>query len=396
MNAFPTWRTRLAAAGAALALGFGGPAAVMAADTPPPTTAPVTGSSFGFAVTPYASAGSLPRDYFEYQLTPGRSVQDRVSIVNSTDKPKDFYVYSADAYNTERGGGFALRLRTEDSPGTAAWVKVPVDHFSVPAKRAALIPIQIVVPTDATPGDHTAGIVAEEVIPASNVDGATGVQTVHRVAARVYLRVSGPIHPGLQVSAFSVSHDNPAIPYAHESRMTVAFTVTNTGNLRLQPDKVTLKITGLLGRTVRQFSLARPPASKAALNPLPDTLLPGSTIRFSKSFTGRFQPFEPLTARATVASEDPIQNRRVSVSRHVRFWVFSLGFLVLVVALALAIAGRWYWRRRRPQGVAPVVEATPSPPSVMTRRRPLVAAGHRPSGGSGVSGGSGGSGGEDG
>jgi len=371
-------RLRLLAGSAVLAVLAAMPVGAQAQSTgaTPPTTAPVKGNSFGFAVTPYASGGSLPRDYFDYQLQPGRSVQDRVSIVNDTDQAKDFYLYTADAYNTERGGGFALRLRTETSPGTASWVRVPVDRYRVPAKKAALIPIQIAVPADATPGDHTAGIVAEEVIAPAGANGPTGVQTIHRVAARVYLRVSGPIHPALRISAFAVSHDNPAVPYAHKSRTTVAFTVTNTGNLRLQPDKVTLRITGVLGRTVRSFTLARPAASKAALNPLPDTLLPGSTVRFSKTFTGRFQPFEPLTARATVASEDPILNRRLSVSRSVRFWIFSLLFLVLVVLLAAGLVFRWHRRRNRPVSPASSVVDL-SPPPAPPRRRPLVAAGDR-------------------
>lgn len=358
-----TW-TRLVAALAVLAVSSGAGVVPTLADTTPPVTAPAGANGFGFAVEPYASAGSSPRDYFEFQLQPGRTVSDRVSIINATDQPKDFLLYSSDAYNTERGGGFALRLRTEKSTDTGTWVKLSTDRYTVPARHAALVPVQFVIPIDATPGDHTAGIVAEEVVPPTTTNGPTGVQTVHRVAARVYLRVAGPLRPALQIREFAVTHENPVVPYAGRSATTITFNVANSGNLRLQPDRVTVTVSGLFGRTIRRFTLARPSSTgPAALNPLPDTILPGSSIHFTKSFKGRFQPFEPLTARVTVASQDPILGKHAAVSRTVRFWVFSLLFLVAVLALVGGLVGRHYWRKYRTPAEAAVEPAVPAAPA---------------------------------
>src|SRR4051812_48830414 len=182
------------------------------AEDPPPVK-PDGGTSFGFTVRPYAEAGSQPRAALEYQVEPGQVVTDRVAVVNGTDKPKTFYLYAADAYNTSGSGGYALRMRDEARKDAGGWVTLPAPKVTIPGHNAALVPLQVAVPADAEPGDHGAGIIAEEVVarPKASQSGA-GVSYVHRVAARAYIRVAGPVHPKLQISSIQVSDDKPLLP----------------------------------------------------------------------------------------------------------------------------------------------------------------------------------------
>src|SRR5438874_2571695 len=61
-----------------------------------------------WAVAPTGADGVTPRDWFEYQLRPGQTLKDQVSISNLTDNPMTFAVYPSDAYNTPLDGAFAL------------------------------------------------------------------------------------------------------------------------------------------------------------------------------------------------------------------------------------------------------------------------------------------------
>jgi hypothetical protein len=322
----------------------------------------VGGNGFTFGVRPWASPGAPVRSAFTFDVAPGQTISDRVEIVNSSDQAKPFYVYAADAYTTEIGGGFALHLRADRPADAAAWTALPVTQYTVPARSAALVPFQVTAPPDATPGDHTAAVVAEEVLPTTPLDHGAGVVPVHRVAARLYLRVQGPVHPALQIEELTVARHEPVLPYVtgHGST-TVSFALANTGNVRAQLDQIGFKLTGAFGRSLGTVTLDRPQAGETGAASFPEQVIPGSRIRFTRTFQG-LPPIEAVTAAVTVKAEDSLLHGPLSTSRSTTFWVipwFVLGFLAVLVGLVLVVR-----RRRRRAG--------------------------RPSGGSGRSGGPGG------
>jgi hypothetical protein len=97
--------------------------------------------------------------------------------------------------------------------------------------QTAIIPFVILVPSDATPGDHTGGIVASVTTAAPSKKGTPGVGIDQRVAARVYLRVSGqPVSHAIAtgvVTGFSPSWN----PFG-TGDATVDYDVKNSGNVR--------------------------------------------------------------------------------------------------------------------------------------------------------------------
>ena len=188
-------------------------------------------NSFGFTVRPWAEEGSVPRDALEYQLPAGQTVVDQVTIANLTDQEKSFHLYPADAYTTD-SGGLALRQLGDAAVDAASWLELPVAQYTIPARSAALVPVTLAIPPDATPGDHMAGIVAEEIVAPTTTAESGGLQPIHRVAARVYLRVDGPTSAELHVSDISVTHDDPLVPFvAGGSDTSVTYTITNRGNV---------------------------------------------------------------------------------------------------------------------------------------------------------------------
>ena len=92
------------------------------------------------------------------------------------------------------------------------------------------MPFTLTVPSDATPGDHTGGVLAAVTEQRTTTNGQR-VNVDRRIAARVYLRVNGPLTSSLQIDRLSAAHDGPIVG---NGTVTVTYRVRNTGNVRLR------------------------------------------------------------------------------------------------------------------------------------------------------------------
>lgn len=283
-----------------------------------------------WAVYPAASRlGSRP--YFHLSADPGGTVTDKVTVANKTAAPLTFLLYGADAYNTERDGGFAVRTRQERQTGAGAWIRPAHDRVTVPPRSAVTVPYTLTVPADAEPGDHPGAVVALDERIARGGAGAVALGVQRAVAARVYLRVGGPTVPALSVEDVTLSQDRPLVPGTGTSRAVVSYTLHNRGNVTLNP-KVALKARGLFGRTLLARDLDR----------LPAELLPRQKIRLTEQWTGSPQlDWGDITLTAT--AKDVRESGRVGF--------LALPWLPLGVLPAGAAGGAlavWLRRRRTP------------------------------------------------
>ncbi|MFF3324368.1 WxL protein peptidoglycan domain-containing protein [Streptomyces sp. NPDC002889] len=278
-----------------------------------------------WSVFPTASAlGTRP--YFYLSADPGATLTDQVTVTNKTAAPLTFRLYAADAYNTERDGGFAVRTEKEKQRGVGAWARPERDRVTVPAHGSVTVPYTLAVPGSAEPGDHAGALVAldERVAPTR---GSVAVGVRQAVGARVYLRVNGPAVPALSVEDVSIRHEQPLVPGTGESSALISYTLHNRGNVTLNP-RVALKAEGLFGRDL----LAR------NLEGIPSELLPRQKIRLTERWADapRLEWGEiTLTASA----------RDVRESAGASF--FALPWLVVaVLAAGLVAAGVWARVRR--------------------------------------------------
>ncbi len=100
------------------------------------------------------------------------------------------------------------------------------------------------MPQDATPGDHAAGIVASYATPAAS--GGTSIVQENRVGTRIYLRVDGPLSPGLGGVRGAVAGYNGTLNPVGAGSGFAGFDIVNTGNTRLSAQPV-VHITGPFG-----------------------------------------------------------------------------------------------------------------------------------------------------
>ncbi|MFD9729698.1 WxL protein peptidoglycan domain-containing protein [Streptomyces sp. NPDC059072] len=246
---------------------------------PAATATAADNGTWGVFPTPPAGAAMTDRAYFFHQGQAGTSVDDSVTILNSSDKELTFQIFATDAVNTPSGGAFAL-LPAETKPkDVGTWIALPPETAStvtVPAKSRKDVPFTVKVPADATPGDHVGGIVAlNTAVEGIQQEGKVQVGVRRSVGARLYFRVPGPLTPGLSVEDVKVDRSAPLLPWVKDARATITYTLVNRGNVVVDP-KVTVSAEGLFGRSVldrpaRELKLALLPGQRIELTePWPD------------------------------------------------------------------------------------------------------------------------------
>ncbi|MCZ0989307.1 WxL protein peptidoglycan domain-containing protein [Streptomyces diastatochromogenes] len=301
-----------------------------------------------WSVYPVASKVAA-RPYFYLSADPGQTLTDKVAVANKTGKPLTFRLYAADAYNTARDGGFAVRTLKERMRGVGAWARPARSRVTVPGHRTVTVPFTLRVPQGAEPGDHPGAIVAldERVDPGSG-KLALGVQRA--VGARVYLRVGGPTLTGISVEQVHLSQHQPLVPGFGDSTATIGYTLRNTGNVTLDP-KVELKARGLFGRTLLDRDLKG----------IPSELLPGQSVRLTETWHGAPQlDWGDITL--TASAQDTRQS--ASASFFALPWLLAgLVFVAGVVTGVLLVrARRGRARRSAPVRRSPRAAPTPSRP----------------------------------
>ncbi|QGV77033.1 DUF916 domain-containing protein [Streptomyces ficellus] len=279
-----------------------------------------------------ADSAITPRAAFQLPARPGTTLSDRAIVTNTTAEKLTFRLYVADAYNTERDGGLAVRGLKETQRDVGSWGKPEREVVTVPARSSVTVGFTLTVPRGASPGDHVGALVAVDERVQPGAGSHIGVQ--RGVGARIYLRVHGPAKPGLSVEDVRFTAQTPRIPWTGSSGSSVSYTLHNTGNVKLDP-RVSLDIGGLFvgGPDGRQ------------LKNVPGELLPGQKVRLTESWSGApFAGWGEVTVTATAEKA-----RGTGSDSFLRVPWLLAGILALLIAAWLLIRHR----RRKARRPAP-------------------------------------------
>ncbi|MEZ0093430.1 WxL protein peptidoglycan domain-containing protein [Streptacidiphilus sp. EB129] len=307
--------------------------AVTLAAGPAPAADNGTWAVFPTPESTTATPATPDRQYYYLEAGQGATVSDKVSVVNLSTQPITFKLYGADAYNTPRDGGFALRSADQAQTGVGAWVHLARSTITVPARTRADIPFTLSIPSGALPGDHPGAIVALDTTADSTTSSGNVAVGVHRaVGARIYLRVSGPTVPALSVENVHIDRSAPLIPGLGGSTATVRYTLVNRGNVTVHP-KIALKATGWLGGTVLSTS-----ARDAGID-----LLPGQQVQLSAPWPNAPQ-FDHVTLTLTATGVGLDVTATASAGFTAVPWL-PVGLVLLALGAALVLL--WIRRKRR-------------------------------------------------
>jgi hypothetical protein len=315
------------------------PAAAFGAG-PAPVTADENTTQVTFGVQPADGKGPDGRPNFSWGATPGATLKDRVALVNYAPEPLPLTVYPTDAINTD-DGGYGLLPGDREPSDVGSWITlkgfpktvvIPAATKTAPGIYEGAIEVQ--VPSNASPGDHSGGIVA--VLTSVDTSGeGPNVKLEQRVASRVFTRVAGDAVPELSVKNLSGVYHQSWNPFAPGSA-TVTYKVRNTGNLNLATDQLVQVLGPIL-----DADTVKPP-------PLP-LILPGSSIAVTAEFD-RVWPQIWMHADVTLGPADPeggiVGKRYPTVTASAQFWAIPWIWIIILVAL-LAVGGYLWYRSRR-------------------------------------------------
>ena len=312
------------------------PSAASPSPSPPKPTKPAKPpkASTTWAVQPSTAKGPDGRNTYTWpKLKPGTVVHDHVGVSNFSAHPVTFQVYATDAFVTSSGNLDLLPAATKPID-IGSWVHFLHNTITVPGHARINEPFTLTVPRNATPGDHTGGVIGSIARKAVNDQGVT---QDNRIGVPIYLRVDGPLHPVMGIESVSTGYQSTINPFGGGGT-NVSYTVHNTGNVRLTGTQ-TVTVTGPFGVTL------------ATVHPKPLLqLLPGQSFRVSTHLSGVF-PAGPLTVHVRV---HPVAVNGLThtgaayatVSHSAGMLALPWPQLLLLIVLVGAGFVVWWWAQR--------------------------------------------------
>ena len=320
---------------------------------PAPKTASTDPNVLTFGVQAASRTKPDSRPHFDYTAVQNGTVVDYLAVSNYSAKQLALRIYPADAY-TNTDGGFDLVKSSADSHDIGRWVTLPNSSITLAPRTRAILPFRLVVPANASPGDHTGGIVAS--VSTTSRDANGDVVTVqHRLAERIYLRVPGALRPSLDVEQLVAGYSGRLNPFGRGSAH-MEYRIINTGNVRLGAS-VSAKVHNLLG--------SRSAGAKTKLA----EILPGSYVLLG----GNARNVVPLLRASARITVDPVLVNAADSASVERaegskgFWTIPWTFVVCVALICLVI--RRTRRRAIARGGARGRHSAPSRLPVLARPR---------------------------
>ena len=306
-----------------------------AAASPPP-------GAVSWSESPASATAPEIRATFNYaSVKPGSTITDHVAVINRSAQSVAFTVYARDATGTTPSGTLILMPVGQKPVDIGSWVKVNKQPGTlsvvIPANKGVIEPFTISVPRNARPGDHTGALFAAVTFQTKGRTGAF-INEEHRIGVPILLRVAGPLNPGLRVEAVSVGQRTTISPVG-SGATTVAYTVHNTGNVRLAGTQL-VKVSGIGG------------SLSIKTKPLP-MVLPGDSVRVTVR-PGSLFPFGPITAHVRVGPAAPPAEAQLAaplaaVTGSATLIAVPWALLVVIVLIAGLILGLWWLQRMRRQ-----------------------------------------------
>jgi hypothetical protein len=227
--------------------------ALASSTTGNPVSAGVDPNPARWSVQAANSSGSDGRESFAYSVNPGTQINDYVAVSNQGTTAQTFTLYATDAINEFATGAFSLLPSSTPPKDSGSWVKLSQPTVTLQPGIQARIPFTMLVPSDATPGNHTAGIVAS--ITQKSTEKGKSIALEERVGARIYLDVSGALKPRVATVGLVSGFTSPWNPFGGGSSG-LDYAVTNVGNSRVDV-KQTVAIRGLFGIPLATFDAGR-------------------------------------------------------------------------------------------------------------------------------------------
>ena len=223
-----------------------------------------------FALRPVKYDPRLPetKSYFVLDLQPGQRIMDRIRVTNVGAAAGVVKLYAVDA-TTGRTSGTVYKNGRAPRRDAGGWIDLSQSRLTLQPGQSRVVTFSVSVPLGASPGDHVAGIVADnQKLTQRKHGGAIRIKIKHLTVDAVVVRVAGHTAAGLRVSRATATGGN-GFQYLN-------LALANTGDVMIKPAGTLVVQSG--GKTILRRSLRL------------DTLIPDTHIAYPVSLPTALRP----------------------------------------------------------------------------------------------------------
>lgn len=278
--------------------------------------------TLGAYPTNYDPSNPLTKSWFIYELKPGETKHDSITVLNMSDKKIVVKIYAVDATTTS-DGAFALLNENQQQNEIGKWVTLTTNLVMIDPKSHYDIPFTIHIPNNVTVGDHAGGIIVQQAIQNNNITQGIGLNIVSRVGTRIYETV-----PGNRIVSLDLQNLNYKIENDH---LVFTFTLTNNGNVILTPTG-TLEIKDSSGKSLDKFPLYNL-----------GSIFPGKPITVTERSTIPAPWFGKFSATVTVKYSSTKE-----IVKTLTFFIFAKDWRVATPIIAIGLFALLYLFVLRP------------------------------------------------
>jgi Bacterial protein of unknown function (DUF916) len=223
-----------------------------------------------FALRPLKYDPALPetKSYFVLDTSAGAVIADRIRVTNVGNLTGTVKLYPVDA-TTGQTSGTVYKNASAPRRDAGSWIALAQSTLTLAPHESRVVSFRVTVPAGASPGDHVAGIVADNQTLTQRPDGgAIRIKIKHLTVSAVVVRVAGPASAGLSVGRATATGGH-GFQYLH-------IALANTGGVMIKPAGMLLIERG--GKTVLRKPLTL------------DTLIPHTSIAYPVSLPAALKP----------------------------------------------------------------------------------------------------------
>jgi hypothetical protein len=251
----------------------------------------------------------------EVSAKPGEQVKKILQFRNEGDETAYLSIIAKDFIVTkDNGQPDFVDSKVSGRWSAASWLRLTPTTMAVPPKATTNITLNIIVPFDALPGGHYAGVLYQSKgTPVQNGQGVgvgTGVQQI--VGSLVYITVAGPVKENALVKRFDIPG------FSEYGPVPIITEITNQSDVHITP-KGQITIRNIFGQNVANINLDE------------RNIFPGASLIYNNSLDqkvliGRF--------RADLIAAYGTGN---TLSATVYFWVFPWKIALVIILTIILI-----------------------------------------------------------
>jgi len=280
----------------------------------------------------------------EQKLDPGVTSEFTFTIKNESPQDQLYYLGRRDIVGVRDGGVpiYADENQEKTPYELSEWIKLAQDTVFVPTGAEVAVQFTVVVPVDAAPGGHFAGIFISVEAPTLRESGAA---IGYEVANIVSIRVAGEVDEKAEIRQFSTDNYLYASPNVNFS-----VKIENSGNTLVRP-RGPLAITNMFGKEV---------SGGMIFNDAAAGVFPQDTREFLFSWAGEGPGFGRYEAVVSPVYGEAGANQTISST--VTFWILPMNIIgpalgiLTVLFMVIYVGARLYVRRKGEESWSVVAE----------------------------------------